>query len=466
MLKTLPHQNVTFFQQVSTHSVSPTSPDVYPASFDRLHKTQLSFRPNHKNTIKPRTSTPQNRVLPTHPLGSDGESQRTSDDDYDSNPLGFQRSKLRSFSVRGRRPSGSPKNSSSTLRSSVRTNHKIRTSPDGEESKKPESFKQPSRPSHFHTYSTTSTDTDFDEEIDMPDDGLLFDHVSCRKISADETDSEMGFQQSGSDHFRARRSFRKPKIALEESESSVSSLVNNTESKEKESDSFACELRVPSSLFRSNSQESLDTDSISIAPSELSKLDSVSIAPSELSKYDEESLMDPSRATPESLLSVSTYSSRSKSQAVMRNRRGKRGGSHFRVATSEFADRHTQFKNNMLQRHQLEGSSCDTTRANSPAYSVASSYIPTIHESEAVSRINLTFSPNHSKHSSVAESTTSDLPRSPSVLSSPPTTPHAVGMSMSYNHILRKSLSPKFQEHRESGYLSSSSESFPVAGRR
>ncbi len=445
---------------------------MYPSNFDRLHKTQLSFRPNHKHVIKPRTSTPQNRSMPSHPLGSDGESQRTSDDDYDSNPLGFQRSKLRSFSVRSRKSAGSTKNSSTNLRSSVRTNHKIRTSPDGEESRKPSGFDQSCRPSHFHTYSTTSTDTDFDEEIDMPDDGLLFDHASCRKISTDETDSDTGFQQSSVDRVRARRSFRNsPKILLDESETpEVPDSVSESEDIKRDG-SFSSELRVPSSnFFRSTSQESLDMDSISMAPSELSKLDSVSIAPSELSKFEEESLVDPSRQTPESILSVSTYSSRSKSQAVMRSRKGKRGGSHFRVATSQFADRHTQFKNNMLQRHQME-TSANTTRASSPAFSVTSSILtPTPLETGASCILqtppNLTFSPNHSKHSSVAESTTSDLPRSPSVLSSPPTTPLAPSIYTPYNQIIRKSLSPKFQEHRESGYISSSSESFPVAGRR
>ena len=472
------------FLQVSDReepTLTQTSPD-YPSTFDRLHKNQLSLRPNHKHAIKPRLSPPQNRVLPTHTLGSDGESQRTSDDDYDSNPLGFQRSKLRSFSMRSRKATGNAKGSSN-LRSSVRTSHKIRTNPDGEESNKPSIFKQSCRPSHCHTYSTTSTDTDFDEEIDMPDDALLFDHVPCRKISAEETDSDAGFQRSSTDHFRIRRSFRNnPKICLDESESSeTSGLACETEDVAKASNSassFNTELRVPSSnFFRSLSQESLDMDSVSMAPSDLSKLDSVSMAPSELSKFDEESLMDPSRMTPESFLSVSTYSSRSKSQSIMRNRKGKRGGSHFKVATSEFADRHAQFKNNMLQRHQLDtsSSSCqtpaDTTRASSPAFSVASSILTPTATGNAPSQFhretpNLTFSPNHSKHSSMAESTTSDLPRSPSVLSSPPTTPLTVSNYTPYNHVFRKGLSPKYQEHRESGYISSSSESFPVAGRR
>ena len=415
---------------VSQPLVSSAAESVQPSKFDRLHKNQLSFRSNHKHATKPRYMSPHKHILPSHQLGSDGESQRNSDEDYESNPLGFQRNKLRSFSMRSKRAGGATKNSAN-FRSSARTTNKIRTSADGDESSDVESYRQHCRPSHYHKY---STNINFDEEIDVPDDTLLLDHVP-RKISTDETDSNASFQLSSNntDHYRTRGSCRATKIAMDMIHKANSFLEEDAglSANEDSSSTFLAESQ-DSSFFRSQSRESSD-------------IDSMSMAASDISKYDEESTLD-FMPIPGSI-SFSTHSSHSKSKssemAVFRNSKGKRGGSHFRVATSDFADRHTQFKTNMLQRNHFDSSSVITTRPSSPSSSVASSIL----------------------YSSVAESTTSDLPHFPSTLSCSPSTPLAVSYTQ-HNQILRKGISSGCQEHRESGYISSSSDSIPVATHR
>ena len=458
-------------------------------NFNRLHKKQLSFRPHKQHAVKPRqpSSSSQPRQPPyssfRSQLGSDGESPRTSDEDYESvrptqNPLGFQRNKLRSYSMRSKK-GASGSSIKANLRSSVRTSNRIRTNPDGEESSRgADSFNDPAcRPSHCHSYSTTSNETDFDEAIDMPDESLLLDHVVSRKSSIEETDIDDDYQPSAAPpprYSKTRRSTRStPKIILpqnefhtnhsacnDETESSASLSTMNTLSS---SDAFLAtdaSARPDSDLYRSASHESLDMDSVSIAPSEASKYP----------MDDEESIIDPARMTPDSTLSTySGYSSsrpRSKTSemAVMRNRKGKRGGSHIKVSTSDFADRHTQFRNkNLLDSCQ---SSAATTRANSPASSVSS--FPA-HEQDSHGYLKApTFRFSGSKHDSATESLIGDTPCSPDRLSgvcSPPCTPLAISYT-SNSHLLRKSLSSINQEHRESGYISSSSESFPVPARR
>ena len=467
---------------------------IQPSNFNRLHKKQLSFRPHKQHAVKPQHSPAQAKYTTSNfrtNLGSDGESPRTSDEDFEGgfappppqNPLGFQRSKLRSYSMRSRKGgagAGSLRNTAN-LRSSVRNTHRIRNQPEGEGAPAANHPADPRdqhcRPSHYHSYSNTSTDnTDFDEAVDLPDEGLMLDHVT-RKSSTEETDIDDDYElEETLKYTRAsRRSFRNvpaaatPKITLEQTDRSTyrDSTTDSTTSFTSSSEAFLdipdiCSpsgLRPPSGL---SSRESL------------LDMDSVSMAPSDMSKYpmdDEESMTDQSRMTPDSILSLSSsYSCRPRSKmseiAILRNRRGKRGGSHIQVATSEFADRHTQFKNNMLQKHQLDScqTSAATTRATSPASSIASSH----HHQEGLSRFLKappTFSYTSSKHDSVAESTTSDLPSSPdqlSVLSSPPVTPVHVGQGSQ----LRKTLSSTPYEHRESGYISCSSESFQVASRR
>lgn len=449
---------------------------VQDSNFNRLHKKQLSFRPSHKqHAVKPTRQAPQYSSF-RNQLGSDGESPRTSDEDYEvvqplhlrENPLGFQRSKLRSYSMRSKRGAGG--NSAANLRSSVRTSNRIKI--DTADTSDSSSSDAHCRPSHYHSYSNTSADTDFDEAIDMPDDALLMDHVVSRKSSVEETDIDDDYVVMKTPKYtRTRRSFRAaPKICLEQDELSLAAAESTTSLSTtlSSSDAFLAapdHHTTPSSqagLYRPPSRESLD-------------LDSISMAPSDISKYDEE---DQSRMmTPDSMLSVSSgYSSRpwnkSGEIAVLRSRRGKRGGSHIKVATSDFADRHTQFKNNMLQQKSqlLDGTgSASTTRPTSPASSVSSSPAHHAHYSSHQDGNGFLKAPPSfaygSKHDSLAESTTSDLPCSPdqlSVVSSPPATPLAI----SHTSQLRTSVSSAHHEHRESGYMSSSSETFQVAGRR
>ena len=350
---------------------------------------------------------------------------------------------MRSYSMRSKRAGGGIRHSAN-LRSSVRTNNKIKTGPDQKEiDTKLESFNQNCRPSHYHNYSTALTETNFDEEIDMPDDALLLDHIT----STDKTDSHIS---SKSPKYMRKGTFIEPSTFLSTAVSSDNLSASD----------YA--THGSSNLYCSHSRESLDMDSVSMAPSDMSKA---------TNDDDEESIVDQSRMTPDSVLSLSSYSSRPRSKsgeiAVLRNRRGKRGGSHVKVATSDFADRHTQFKTNMLQKHQLDNYqiSTPTTRAISPASSISS--FPT-QQSQQESDGNLkvpSFASNLlSKYDSIDEST-SYMPHSPdhlSLISSPPNTPLTLNCSSPHSLLLRKSFSSPYHEHRESGYVSSSSESFPV----
>lgn len=450
---------------------------VEQTNFDRLHKKQLSFRPSHK---QPSRQLPQPQTY-RGPLGSDGESPRTSDEDYEGlrqpqNPLGFQRSKLRSYSMRSKRGgNGGSIRNSANLRSSVRTSNHIRPGEEPPNQGTTDAYAQHCRPSHSHTYSSTSTETDFDEAIDMPDDALLLDHVS-RKSSTEETDIDDDYQSQKTPKYnRTRRSFRgTPKITLEQSEvhvnrslcSEATHSASSFSTTSLSSESFlAPNSSAREEYYRPPSRESLDLDSISMAPSDASKYP----------MDDEESMTDQSRMTPDSVLSLSSgYSCRRRSKdseiAVLRNRRGNRGGSYIKVATSDFADRYTQFKNQMSPKHQgdtsYQGSLC-TTRATSPASSVSSAVWPA-HEQDSSGHLKTpSFSFAKLDSSAATTGTTCCSPDHSSILSSPPCTPLAISCTAASSHLLRKSLfSAHHHEDRESGYVSSSSESFPVASRR
>jgi hypothetical protein len=293
----------------------------------------------------------------------------------------------------------------------------------------------------------------------MPDEALLLDHVS-RKSSTEESMFDNEFKSKKMSRYtRTRRSLRAmPKITLDQSEVHVNQ-TNCSEPTTQSTSSFASSsdadayssTREETDLYRPPSRDSLD-------------FDSVSMAPSEVSKYPMDDEDDQCRMTPDSALSLSSsYSCRPRSKsselAVLRNRRGNRGGSHIKVATSDFADRHIQFRNNMSPSYPT--SAC-TTRPTSPASSVSSIAWPS-HDQDSTGHLKApSFSyGGSSKHDSMAES---DLPCSPdhsSILSSPPTTPLAANYTAS-SHMLRST----FYDHRESGYISSSLESFPVTSRQ
>ena len=412
-------------------------------TFNRLHKKQLSFRPSHKqHAVRPTAQVRQ--MLQRDGLGSDGESQRTSDEDYEQrhNPLGFQRSKLRSYSMRTRR----------NVRSSVRSSNRIRPkTPESDRKRYHTNSAQSndtSRPSHFHNYSNISTDTDFDEEIDLPDDEMMMDHIQSPTHVKEETSSPKPQRFS-----KSRRSLRSSaKQSYEPQQTPEPAQIKLAFSDETDGHSTpSLDDTIDSiSLLRVSSHDSLDT--ISRSPSVASK--------NPLQSDDDIiSIGEMSRMTPDSMVSSGSFSFRHQSKvaemAIMRSQRGKRGGSSYVTVTSEFADRRTQFKSNMLKKQMSD--SAQTSRAPSPADSSIMS-TPVSRKSSDLSRfLKPPSSLALSKTNSVAESITSDLPRSPDHLCSPPSTPLAIVYTAGNNLT-----AAEFHEKRESGYLSSSCESFQV----
>ena len=443
-------------------------PTTDPQPFNRLHKRQLSLRNSHKinhhSSFSSRPSAPPmiKRGHPRDSLGSDGEGTRTSDEDFvdnrtrkQVNPLGFQRNRLRSYSMRSRKNArgGGADLNSNPARGSFRLNHRVQrpTSPTN-------GSREPSRPSHYHSYSNTSTetDTDFDAEIDLPINSLLLDHVYTDSDST--TTSTPPQPVAPTRYSRQRRSLRKPDqkttIVIHNVSSSDDNYTDSTDggvshSRFADNDSGG-KIIHNQILVRVGSHDSLD--SVSTNPGSVTSKSVVQ------SDDDTLSISEQSRMTPDSMLSSSSCTSRPKSKtaemAIMRNRRGKRGGSSYKMVTSDFADRHTQFKSNMLTRKQLDSaqSSTSTTRAPSPTDTSDSVFLkPTL--------LSLPIS----KHNSVAESFTSDIPQSPdglSQVSTPPITPLAIA------HMAPSNALKCYDENRESGYLSSSSESFHVSVRR
>ena len=321
------------------------------------------------------------------------------------------------------------------------------------------------RPSHYHNY---STDTDFDEEIDLPDNELMMDHIqSPTHNKGKEFEGLTSSSSPKPQRFsKSRRSLRSSTRRSHEAQASNDCEITQTKldstSDEKE-DTDSLDGTIDSvSLLRVSSHDSLDT--ISISPSISSKNPLQSDDDIDAMSVGEQSRMQ----TPDSLLSSDSFSYRPKSKtaemAVMRNCRGKRGGSSYVMVTSEFADRHTQFKSNMLKKQLSDGSSASTTRASSPAGSIRSTSTPIPPSRQSsngeVSRFLKppSFSLPISKQNSLAESITSDLARSPDHLCSPPSTPLAIVYTAGNNLT-----AAEMQEKRESGYLSSSCESFQVA---
>ncbi len=409
----------------SYDNVDPTT----PTSFNRLHKQQLSFRPSRKqHAVKP---LPPSQVVSRQGLGSDGESPRnTSDEDCNRHrhlelpQLGFQRSKLRSYSMRSRRGPSTSRNTSA--RGSMRTQRRKPASPENNH-KNHGPTDASSRPSHYHTYSNTSTDTDYDAEIDLPEASLLLDHLQASGSPDKQPDSRLHRRNS-----RTRRSLKStPKVVLS-TPSPPSTLTRQATLDSSMDDLDIDESVLDYPLHRTGSRDSLDT----MIPSTISKS-------SYLQHSDDDALSttasEMSRMTPDSMLSSSSFRPKNKQAelAVMRNRRGKWGGSSYRHVTSNFAERHTQFKPNRLHGNSSVQTSASTTRASSPIELTSTDVKP----------------PRFSKYGSATDSITSDLPRSPDHITSPPITPSAM---------LASNATYLFSDKRESGYISSSSESFPI----
>ena len=423
--------------------------NVHVPSTTKLHKRQLSF--NRQNVIRPAVHCPSSN---RDSLGSDGESPRTSDEDS-GNPLAFQRSRLRSYSMRPKR--GSTRHSNTAARSSLRSNNRIRPAT-------PDRSEDHSRPSHYNNSSTNykKADPDYDGEIDLPDEELLLDHV--QRPNDESTPVHTPIKPPR--YSRAKRSPRgPPKLLIEPADSEItvshppSSIITESTGS----------LTVP--VFSSNdslqSTGEMIPDSLPLtrawSPSLSSLLDSISIAPSSTQAADDEddAMSEQSRLTPDSMLSISSLSYRPRSKAaelaVMRNPRGKRGGSCYKTTTSEFADRHAQFKPNMLRKQKLDSgqSSACITREPTPTPSTAQE--DSLSQTGLLEPPHLTLPNPLSKHHSMTESITTDLPNSPDHLStvsslSPPSTP-----LVHKEHLLQSD-----DSKRESGYISSSSESFAI----
>lgn len=403
---------------------------------------------------------------PRDNLGSDGESPRTSDEDS-GNPLGFERTRLRSYSMRPKR--GGPRYLNVAARSSLRSNHSIRPkTPD-----RTVYSEEHSRPSHYDTTSTHYNNAEpvYDGEIDLPDEELLLDHIQ----GPSNESSPMHTPIKPPRYSRTRRSQRGlPKLVIDQSASETLVIPNrhpseSSSSMEENTDSTSSLTCNNLQVFSSGNQTGAEVISnplpmsglLSSSLNSLLDIDSDSIAPSTTTHTadDEDDIMsEQSRMTPDSMLSVSSFSSRPRSKAaelaVMRNRRGKRGGSSYRTTTSEFADRHAQFKPNMLRKQKLGSAQ------NSPCPTRVSTPAPSATQEDTLPRADL-LKPSHlrlptpsSKHNSLAESITSDLPRSPDHLSSPPPTPLVQTAPMMQ--------CKKEDNRRESGYLSSSCESFAI----
>lgn len=407
--------------------------------------------------------------LPRNSLGSDGESPRTSDEDFEirngphlqpENSLGFQRTRLRSYSMRSRRVTGNGRsNNSGSVRGSMRATRRKVTTPESNRKthlNQSSSTNPASRPSHFHSYSNTSTDTDFDGEIDLPEASLLLQ-------GSKEKSDDSRFHNRNS---RARRSLKgTPKVIVNQASPQNSLNLHASKRAEDTTDMSSIddldiddidESILDEPLQRADSHESIDLDRLSITPSNLSRSylqtddDALSTTASEIS-----------RMTPDSMLSSGSFRPTTKQAeiAILRNRRGKWGGSSYKHATSNFADRHTQFKPIIIRNQGgSAATSASTTRASSPLGSATG--MPTHKHSQYMEdAMGYLKPPAFAKYNSVSESITSDLPRSPdhlSHLASPPNTPHTLSNSAAYI----------FNENRESGYISSSSESFQIGGRR
>ena len=501
---------------------SPTQTYFIPPTHNRLHKNQLSYRSKALRKVMnlpPPPTDPlnhhyhqrqqQQQQQPHHEkrdsgLGSDGESPRTSDEDQ--NLLGFQRNHLRSFSLRQKKGSG--RNHGSLSRSSTRRAPQRITGS--------ENTARSSTNSAGGSRLRTKDDRGYDGEVDLPDDSLLHDHMTTTTTTTTHNQTGSRSPPKPSRYSsRIRRSARmmQPRILVdkfstedeeEEKEAfvipnSISRVASNSSASTVTSTLNDFDTTVPmyrnqpavvlTNLRRVHSEDSIDTDTESIAQSNISNLSKSTGILTE-----DELLSDvtiPTCLTPESLLSAPSplVSSGSKRGLVRSRPQSRRGGSFLQTSTSEFADRRAQFKPNML-RNQLSAHNSPThTRQSTPSFSRQNTpgvtsptphsrvTSPTPHSgvSSPTPHPNTPSTPRpppsslslkHRRSSTSGGSI--DVPLSPEHLLSPHTplvkSVSASGGSVSRHLHIRKDSSE--QQKRESGYISSSSESFPFPPRK
>ena len=423
-------------------------------------------------------------------LGSDGESPRTSDEDGLHNPLGFQRNHLRSFSQRQRRGGGGSRPPNSLSRSSTRRAHRTTGS---EESRSSGSGggvggvggSNTHRMSPFPSQrSRKQYNSGYDAEVDMPDEALLLDHVSPTHPPPDTvTQSRLPAKPS---RYSSRTRHTKPRILVEqfptgEEENddgevvvipnSISRVASNSSTGSTMTDnnfdpSLLMFCNKPAVVFtnlrRAQSEDSIDTDTLSNV-SNLSKSTGM--------LTEDESLLSVPTSTTNSLAL-----SRGKGSIVRSRPQSLRGGSFYQTSTSEFANRRAQFKPNMLRNQLSAQNSPAHSRQSTPSFSRQNTpSLSSPSPSDASQRDHCSLkSPLHSiagrqrrssTTDSIAPSEDADVNFS-DFLSSPPHTPLTksvvVGGASHHLRVYRESREQK----RESGYVSSSSESFPFSAQK
>lgn len=412
-------------------------------------------------------------------LGSDGESPRTSDEDL-NNTLAFQRNHLRSYSLRHGKCA--PRTPNSLSRSSTRRTNRLTSS----DTHSPSSFSK-----NRHQY-----DSRYDEEVDLPDESLLLDHVSPHQSEPIGSPTPPKPSRYSSQTRRSRRMQPRvladefssedveengevivPKVLSRVASNDSGSTVNNTDAL------VPFFHRLPTVMLphlrRAQSEDSIDTDIDSIAPSNMSNLSrSTEILTEDEIQSDVTTIR--TCLTPDSIISATSPSATPTHKGLVRSRpQSLRGGSFYETSTSEFAKRRAQFKPNMLRNQLSVQNSPAHTRQSTPSFSRQST--PSLSSPAPSDTPRDQFlkpfvkSPPSSlsmKHrcGSAGESViTSEHLTSPeflSQLSSPPHTPVVKsiirGGELNHLHVRSESQDQK----RESGYISSSSESFAFSGRR
>ena len=486
-----------------TASSSPPETYFIPPTHNRLHKNQLSYRSKALRKVMnlpPPTDSvhhqQRQQQQPLHQsqnrdsgLGSDGESPRTSDEDQ--NPLGFQRNHLRSFSLRQKRGSGG-RNHGSLSRSSTRR-----------APQRADNTRGGTLSSHSPAAGPRCQGREnkgYDAEVDLPDDSLLNDHMTS---SAQNQTGSRSPPKPSRYSSRARRSGRMQprvladKFTTEDEEedkeqvvviqNSISRVASNSSTSTVASTFNDFDPSVPiycnrpavvlTNLRRVHSEDSIDTDTESIAQSNISNLSKSTGILTEDELLSDAATPIPICLTPESLLSGPSplASSGSRRQLVRSRPQSRRAGSFLQTSTSDFAKRRAQFKPNMLRNQQSTQNSPMHTRESTPAFSRQNTpgvSSPTPHPDPSPSPHLKTPPPSSLslKHRRSSTSESIDTPITPEYLSSPPHTPlvksiSAGGGSISHHH-LHIHRDSREQQKRESGYVSSSSESFPFTARK
>eukprot|EP00731_Ephydatia_muelleri_P036456 Em0258g11a len=371
----------------------------------RLHKQQRSFRaaafrstrrpptvqqavmgratpPPPTLTVQPPPS-PFRRVTPcSSPFTVDDERVSLSAPDNEAcraeSPLGFQRNKLRSFSMR-------PKRGDSSRRDKAQPAHK--------------SFRGLTTRIKKEV-PTETADSVADDKIDLPDERLMRDHVTLVAASTDvrtaETRADLVYNNSNT----AALTVIPPSPAKYAERSVDVTITPTSPTKSLSGISMVSSSTTMSRAFKS-SQDNLDTISLT----------------SQVSSRSQSRLLDDTRSEhSDRLKPVKT------TEGASLRPLSKRCGSAYKTSTSDFADRKALFKPNMLKKHKGAGGTLSDSREATPT--------PELHINLPIPLTQDLLKPPAllpmTKYDSLVESVTTDLPSSPdhmSPVSSPPDTP-------------------------------------------